>query len=77
MRRSHEPPPSRVHLSVELTDSEAWELAQLIKRIRFDQVAALTECGQSRRGAEESWLRAAVETTAACLGGGLSRHDQI
>jgi hypothetical protein len=48
-------PASRVRLSVELTDSEAWELAQLIKRIRFDQVAALTECGQSRQREEQAY----------------------
>ena len=46
-------PASRVRLSVELTDTNAGELAQLIKRIRFDQVVALTECGQSRHQRED------------------------
>jgi hypothetical protein len=32
-------------------------LPQLIKRIRFDQVAALTECGQSRQQREDQAYR--------------------
>jgi len=43
-------PASHVRLAVELTDSEAMELAQFIKRLRFDQVVELTESGQSREG---------------------------
>ena len=50
-------PASHVRVAVELTDSEAWELAQLIKRIRFDQVAQLTECGQSQQGREDQAYR--------------------
>lgn len=50
-------PASHVRLSVDLTDREAWELAQFIKRIRFDQVAALTECGQSRQQREDQAYR--------------------
>jgi hypothetical protein len=50
-------PASRVKVSVELTDAEAIELAQLIKRLRFDQVAALTECGQSRQQREDQAYR--------------------
>jgi hypothetical protein len=42
---------------VELTDSEAMELAQFIKRVRFEQVAELTECGQSREQCEEQAYR--------------------
>jgi hypothetical protein len=50
-------PASRVRLAVELTDSEAMELAQFIKRVRFEQVAELTECGQSREQREEQAYR--------------------
>ena len=37
-------PASRVRVTVELTDTEASGLARFIKRVRFDQVAELTEC---------------------------------
>ena len=50
-------PASRVRLAVELTDSEAYELAQFIKRVRFEQVAELTECGQSRAQREDQAYR--------------------
>ena len=50
-------PASRIRVAVELTDTEAWELAQFIKRVRFDQVAQLTECGQSRTQREEQAYR--------------------
>jgi hypothetical protein len=50
-------PASHVRLAVELTDSEAYELAQFIRRVRFEQVAELTECGQSRERREEQAYR--------------------
>ena len=35
-------------ITVGLTDAEAWELAQFIKRVRFDQCLELTDSWQSR-----------------------------
>lgn len=50
-------PASHVRLAVELTDSEAMELAQFIKRVRFEQALELTECGQSREGRNDQAYR--------------------
>jgi hypothetical protein len=46
-----------ITLTVELTDVEAWELAQFIKRVRFDQCRELTESWQSRSEREEQAYR--------------------
>jgi hypothetical protein len=46
-----------VTLTVELTDAEAWELAQFIKRVRFDQCFELTESWRSRTEREEQAYR--------------------
>jgi hypothetical protein len=50
-------PASHVRLDVELTDNEAYELAQFIKRVRFDQVRELTESGQSREQRDDQAYR--------------------
>lgn len=36
-----------VAFTVRLTEQEAWQLAQFIKRVRHDQARELTECGQT------------------------------
>jgi hypothetical protein len=46
-----------ITLTVELTDAEAWELAQFIKRVRFDQCYELTESWRSRSEREEQAYR--------------------
>jgi cytochrome c len=46
-----------ITLTVELTDAEAWDLAQFIKRIRFDQCYELTESWRSRSDREEQAYR--------------------
>jgi hypothetical protein len=38
-----------VSIDAELTDQEAWNLAQFIKRLRFDQCCELTDSGYSRQ----------------------------
>jgi hypothetical protein len=47
----------RVVITVELTDAAAWELAQFIKRVRFEQCCELTESWQSRSEREEQAYR--------------------
>lgn len=46
-----------VTFTIELTDAEAWELAQFIKRVRFDQCFELTESWRSRPEREEQAYR--------------------
>ena len=46
-----------VTLTVELTDADAWELAQFIKRVRFDQCYELTESWRPRPEREEQAYR--------------------
>jgi hypothetical protein len=46
-----------VTFTIELTDAEAWELAQFIKRVRFDQCCELTESWRSRPEREEQAYR--------------------
>jgi hypothetical protein len=49
---------SPITLTVELTDdAQAWELAQFIKRLRFDQCYELTEAWQSRAERQEQAYR--------------------
>jgi hypothetical protein len=43
----------RVRIEVEFSDGEAWQLAQFIKRVRFEQALELTESGQSREARDE------------------------
>lgn len=50
-------PASRVKVAVELTDREAMELALFVKRVRFEQVAELTECWQTPEQREEQAYR--------------------
>ena len=44
-------------LNVEIMDAEAWELAQFIKRLRFDQCYELTDAWQSRSERQEQAYR--------------------
>jgi hypothetical protein len=44
-------------ITVGLTDTEAWELAQFIKRVRFDQCLELTDSWQSRPKRDEQAYR--------------------
>jgi hypothetical protein len=44
-------------ITVGLTDTEAWELAQFIKRVRFDQCLELTDSWQSRPERDEQAYR--------------------
>lgn len=46
-----------VTFTVELTDAEAWDLAQFIKRVRFDQCYELTDSWQSRSERQEQAYR--------------------
>jgi hypothetical protein len=46
-----------ITLTVEMTDAEAWELAQFIKRLRFDQCYELTDAWQSRSERQEQAYR--------------------
>jgi hypothetical protein len=46
-----------ITITVELTDPAAWDLAQFIKRVRFDQCYELTDCGQLRAEREEQTYR--------------------
>jgi len=39
-------------IHAEFTEREAWNLAQFIKRLRFDQCYELTDSGYSRRDRE-------------------------
>ena len=48
---------SIVTITVELPDPTAWDLAQFIKRVRFDQCYELTDCGQSRAEREDQAYR--------------------
>lgn len=62
-------PANPVRLAVELSDSEAMELALLAKRLRFDQVAELTECWQPVPQREDQAYRmlGALERVAKAL----------
>ena len=42
-----------VHIHAELTDQEAWNLAQFIKRLRFDQCCELTDSGHAQQDRRE------------------------
>ena len=44
-------------LIVELVDTEAWELALFIKRLRFDQCYELTDAWQSRAEGQDQAYR--------------------
>jgi hypothetical protein len=48
---------SIVKITLELADPTAWDLAQFIKRVRFDQCYELTDCGQSRAAREDQAYR--------------------
>jgi hypothetical protein len=42
-----------VSIHAELTDEEAWNLAQFIKRLRFEQCYELTDSGYSRQARQD------------------------
>lgn len=42
-----------VSIHTELTDQEAWNLAQFTKRLRFDQCYELTDSGYARQDRQE------------------------